>query len=606
MSIKITYKALPIVAYAFLFYFLYFIINPLCYNIFQQPAFVVTANFFQTTIAKPGGLAEYLSIFVEQFTMFRFWGALFLVAEIFLIAWLTNRFVRNTIVDNQHLQMLLHILVVAFACITYIDVKYALAINMKALLLIAALNLHQFFSKYNWQKYIIPLLAIAVYMACGPVALYTYSLCCIVLYFVKQDKPQLINMVSVLVVSAIVPFLVFKFILPISAQSAFYLIVPQKFMYTVFKFHYTQLLMFLFVILAMVAGIAFTRTKPVKRPILLTFSVIVIIAVGSYFLTKKHDNFTERVATKMQVAAYNSDWDKILEYANKDKLIRDRSKYERYINYYFDMALAAKHQLPEKMFASPHLLGVQALFVNDPIATVVCLPAAMQYKQVGFITNALHYAFEAQTTYTMSHYVMRYVIDCMLIIGDYQNAEIFLNRYSDVMFSKKYVNDRRQFLAGNPNTELKEAECEELRQKHPKVDFYMGSTQYDLLQVLNIDSTNYIANQYLLTSALLKNDLETFVNLILLGVCKVNTDNLPKLYQEAILLYWATAENVKPETSNFKVAPFLKDSFNEFTKIMSSKSTNKKAEVARRFPNSYWKYYYFDNPEVTHSRLITD
>ena len=66
MTLKIVYKVLIAAAYAFLFWFVFYYINPLCYNIFQQPAFVVTADFFWSKVNVPGGLAEYLQNLTPQ------------------------------------------------------------------------------------------------------------------------------------------------------------------------------------------------------------------------------------------------------------------------------------------------------------------------------------------------------------------------------------------------------------------------------------------------------------------------------------------------------------------------------------------------------------
>ena len=41
-------------SYAILAWLVYFVVNPLCYNIFQQPAFVLTSEFFWTKVNMPG------------------------------------------------------------------------------------------------------------------------------------------------------------------------------------------------------------------------------------------------------------------------------------------------------------------------------------------------------------------------------------------------------------------------------------------------------------------------------------------------------------------------------------------------------------------------
>ena len=234
MARKYISLILVAVPYLLLAFFVYSVINPLCYNIFQQPAFVMTADFFWSKVNVPGGFAEYLQTFIDQFTMFRLWGTLFLVAELWLTAFLIARYVRMIVVDNQYVNLLAYILPAAVAFVAWTDIKYAFAINMQVLLLAVALNLQQALSKFDWHKYLTPLLAIAVYHACGPVALYTFTLCCIISYALNRDKREIISVVGAVLVAALWPLLVYKFLLPVKPNAAFYDMRPQEQMFIAF------------------------------------------------------------------------------------------------------------------------------------------------------------------------------------------------------------------------------------------------------------------------------------------------------------------------------------------------------------------------------------
>ncbi|MBR5168835.1 MAG: hypothetical protein IKW86_12320 [Salinivirgaceae bacterium] len=600
MSLKIVYKALIAAAYAFLFWFVFYVINPLCYNIFQQQAFVLTADFFWTTVKVPGGLAEYLSLFVEQFTMFRFWGALLLVVELFATAWLTIRYVRGTIGENIHFELSAHLLAVGLMFSAWVNVKYAFAINMQALLLVLVLNIQQIIDKYPWRKYATALLAVFIYFACGPVALYLFTLCNIILYVV--GKGQISNLISVTVVAALLPFVTYQFLLPISSEAAFYLTVPQKPMYTAFGFSFQQLLALVYIPVALLLGFAGTKWFASEKPTAIAIALPLLICGGSVWLTKKYDNPMERLSFKMEVAVYQNDWDQIIRYVNDNPEVCERENYDRYVNFYYNMALAKKNQLGEKIFTYPQLLGNKALFIDEPVATSVCLPLAMFYYNAGLITNSLRFAFEAQTTYTTSHYVMRYVIDCLIIIGDNQSAAKFLAQYEKNMLSCKYVEERKKMILEADSvdyvsdSDFSRSVVQGIRAAHPTDDFYMQNEQNNMLKLLRANRNNQMAGQYLACSALLNNDLEQFVQIIKSGLLNIDYNNMPRAYQEAILLYRASTKNVEPEIQQISISPFVQRTFSEFAKLMASKMPDRNQMVALRFPKTYWKYYFVDNP----------
>lgn len=587
------------VSYAVLAWFVFFVINPLCYNIFQQSAFVLTADFFWSKIGEPGGLSEYFQTFIDQFTMFRFWGTLFLVAEVFLTAFLSVRFVRKITGDSQFATVLVYILPVAVSIVAWTDVKYPFAINMQVLLLVAALNLHQSLSKYGWHKFVTPLLAIAVYHACGPVALYTFAMCGMVVYALKPDKRELASVVGAVVVAAVWPLIIYKLVLPINAEGAFYDMRPQKLMFTSFKL--TPVLYMLYVCLpaSVLVGYAYNKIGGDRKKLLVTIAAFVVIFGSAAVSRSKHDNYTERIGFRMEVAAYNKDWSWILNYMKNNSQMFEKSNYERYVNFYYDMALAQNNQLIERMFFYPHLLGEAGLFLDKPMATYIGYPVAMFYYNMGFAASALHFAFEAQSTYTDSHYVMQMVIDCLIIIGDYQTAELFLDKYEHNMFSGKFVADRRNFIAGNPGTDLSAKFVDEVRKHHPRNDFYMQNRMSNMAQVFLANRDNVVASQYILCTSLLQCDLNLFVNLLLSGYYNFSSNNLPKVCQEALLIYKATTKNANPEVEKFKIQQYIESKFGDFVRIVNTKPNNMKELVEKGFPNTYWKYYAIDSPKVT-------
>ncbi|MBN2262158.1 MAG: hypothetical protein JW735_04545, partial [Prolixibacteraceae bacterium] len=63
----------------------YWFVNPLFVYHFQQIGFFNDNYFFKSMLSFPGGLIEYVSIFLFQFNKFRFAGALLYAFLVFLI-----------------------------------------------------------------------------------------------------------------------------------------------------------------------------------------------------------------------------------------------------------------------------------------------------------------------------------------------------------------------------------------------------------------------------------------------------------------------------------------------------------------------------------------
>lgn len=602
---KSIFWSLVAIVYATLFCFVFFIINTRCYHIFQQQSFWLTSDFFWSKVQNPGGFALYVSLFIEQFLQFRFLGALLLVAETFLSAYLCVRFVRKALsIQNRNSELIIWMLPVAISVIAWVDVKFPFSINMQVLLLAAVLNVLQIFDGKKIRQYLTPVFALLLYHACGPVVLYIFALCNIIQCAFKPQRQNVVNAISALAVSLIYPLLVYKFILPLKPNVAFYSFVPQLLMFTTFKGTPEMVLPFAYLPLAMIVSIIFSKTSSSKKQLMGSLASVVILAAVASLLSVRHDKRAERIGFKMEVAAFDSDWNRVIKYVKDNPWLKEYENYDRMVNFYYNYALANKGQLGDKIFTFPQRLGVQALFLDKPTATNVCLPLANFYYNLGFITAALHYAFEAQTTYNESQYLMKCVIDCLIVIGDYNSANIFLNKYEGCMFAGKYIADRRAFIEEKPNTELDLNYVTQIRKNHPKVDFYTSWAQNNMLQIYIANKDNFVASQYLLCSALLQKDLDLFADMVLSGYGNVSLESMPRAYQEAFILYKAMNKEVKPGTEKVKFLPYIFEQFVALRDLIQSNNLNKSETIMSKYPNTYWRYFFIDDPEQTGLKLV--
>lgn len=586
---KSVYWTLVAVTYALLLCYIYFIIDPRCYNIFQQPGFVLTSEFFWTHVVDPGGLAVYLSLFIEQFSMFRFWGALFLVLELFLTSWLLVRIIKKLFGASDLASIIAWLMPAAISFVVWSDVKYPFALNMQVLLLVSVVNLWLLFKGKKFQPYFTLLFSVLLYHISGPATLYAFVVVNALIYAYEHEKSNLLNTAISAAVALVYPFIMYKFVLPVSFEHALYAIIPQQQKFISFGTPPRMVMLLLTLPVSMLICMLYQKLSS-KKQIVCSGLALLALVCGIALFVRKYDDKTERLAFRFAVAAHEHDWNYILNH------YREGQHYERHLNFYYNLALAETKQMGDKMFIYPQFMGMKGLFLDEPMAGIECYPTSFLYREIGLITNSLHFAFEAHVSFLESHYVMRMIIDDLIILQDYANARKYLEKYSHEMFSKAFVADREKFINGVSGTELDANEVSLLRKNHPKYDFYLKNVQNDMIYMLNANKDNYLSNQYLVASALLDNDLNLFVDLLITGTCKVNPNNMPRAYQEALVLYWATSKNIKEKSRDFKVPPFINDSFKQFSAIMSSSEPDKYKTVAQNFPGSYWKYYVFDSP----------
>lgn len=554
------------------------------YHVVQHPAFLTDRQFFMEWLPLPGGVGAYLSLFVEQFFYMTFWGAFLLVAEIALSAWLLVSLMKKIFGTEYGAKSLLWIapLFVAVACINNVYFDFA-AITRLALMLGLMNLLHLLPKGHKMFGALSAAVAIAVYHCCGP--LYLYSFCAAELALFILKKINLLDVVWALAATALYPALMYRFAMPLNPAQIFYQPIISRTILEQF-----QPMIALFYLLVPVAIVVqnWAGKKNFSRPAMcyaVVLAVLTGITIGVYSM---YDSRRERFSARMAWHAELSDWQYIIDNANKFP------GYDRNTNFYYDLAVAMTGQMSSKLFEYPQLLGNEALTVEEPMAGSVCYPSSTMYFQIGQLSESLHYAYESVIYYKDSPYVLRRIIDCLIISGRYQEAEIFLRQLDRNMLAHKFVRSRRRFMAGEDVRSLPKEYVQEKRSLAVKIDYIMSPPYRNFEELFLANKNNYAAADYLLCYCLLEKDLENFLNVLFAS--KYDLKKLPKHYQEAVAIYKATAKSQRKEVSEISLDATVSRRFVEFGTICNREGKNAYKTVKPKFADTYWIYFTFDNP----------
>jgi hypothetical protein len=189
---------------------------------------------------------------------------------------------------------------------------------------------------------------------------------------------------------------------------------------------------------------------------------------------------------------------------------------------------------------------------------------------------------------------MRRIVDCLIISGRYDEAEIFLKQLERNMLARKFVRDRRNFIAGKDVHSLPKDYVQLKHQLVVRRDYIMSPPYRNFEELFLVNKNNYAATDYLLCYCLLNKDLENFFNVLFRS--KYDLKKLPKHYQEAVAIYKATAKSQRKEVSEIPLDATVSRRFVEFGTICNREGKNAYKTVKPKFADTYWIYFTFDNP----------
>ena len=425
--------------------------------------------------------------------------------------------------------------------------------------------------------------AIVVYHCCGPLNLYSFCAAWLVLALIRKIK--FLDWVWSLAVAAFYPVLMYRYVMPLTPAQVFYLPTVSR---TILEQFQPMIALFYLLVPVSILVHNWADKKNFSRPtvcyaVVLTILMGIIIGVYRMYVSKR-----ERFSARMAWEAELGNWQNIINKAAKFP------GYDRNTNFYYDLALAMTGQMSSKLFEYPQLLGNEALTIEQPIAGSVCYPSSTMYFHIGQISESLHYAYESVIYYRDSPYVLRRIIDCLIISGRYDEAEVFLNQLERNMLAHKFVRERRNFIVGKDVRSLPKDYVQFKQKTIVKRDYIMSPPYRNFEELFLVNKNNYAATDYLLCYCLLDKDLENFFNVLFES--KYDLKKLPKHYQEAVAIYKATVRNQRKEVAEIPLDAALSLRFMEFVNVCNRNGANAYQTVKQSFADTYWIYYTFENP----------
>lgn len=250
--------------------------------------------------------------------------------------------------------------------------------------------------------------------------------------------------------------------------------------------------------------------------------------------------------------------------------------------FYYYLASARQDSLPDNLLKYP----IRYLGTLTTIGETTPLPVINIMNDLYFALGDMTYAERAAmmrnvfSPQNRNSRMVRRLAEINLVSGDTLAATKYLRILDHVPSQRSWSRDH------NPGSMNPEAEAEILRHRsniNRMPDLRIGDNcRFIILQLLESNSGNIPALDYLLCTDLLLKDIETFKNDYDTYCIAKGTPRYKDLYQQALMIYLAGTDAPQEEWQKYIVSKEQLERFNAYSMRRGDRS----------FADTYW--YYFD------------
>jgi hypothetical protein len=575
---------------------------------FQQLGFSTSKTFFSEFVSYPGGIAEYISIFLFQFYSKAFWGALFTTMVLAAILTVAGAIVEK---GNSLINGILRLLPVVFLGILFADYALHPVFPVMVLMLFGFFFLFKLVADSNLPVVVQLILNVFIfsiaYYVSGGFILMILSGSSIIYLLLSNRKNWLFSAGLIIALFFILPYLA-QSLFFINSKDAYFKLVPYFSRYKPGFLLYSALFSLPFIILVHRLVTRFFSQKKEEKvsfiqsdlfQALQVVFMILVFVVG--FLLCINSNQKHKL--KVDYLAHNRQWDEVL------KLVKEKPSDDRLIQFQTTRALYHTGVLTEKLFDYPQYWGVDGLFLTRHFADEILLPTTELFFDLGYINEAIHYGNEAISQNENSPLIIEQLILANIVAGKYKAATIYINELKTFPVFKKKASQYEQYINGGAFPEIDKIVSEK-RAIMPVADFMVNRMmpQSDLLNLLIDRPQNKMAYEYFMACLLLNNDLASFVKYYSMGK-KFNYKGVPRIFQEALIMYSYELTRQGKPAGNFRFEKEIVSQFNEYLLILKNNEGNKDAafpELEKKFSNTYWFYVHYNSPVTNNKKIVAE
>lgn len=591
------------------YFITYYQINPELVYHNQQPAFLSSGFFFNHFTSLPGGLSEYFSLFFTQFFISQLWGSIVLTALVSLFFCLLS-LLSSKIFNNSFVQTVTAIIPTSLLIILFHDYNFQYVLIIKyILLLLFSIAIVKIITKW-WSSVVYLISGFLIYYLSGSGPFIIFS--AIVFLLILFSNSSVVKKLPLLIITPI-----FALFYPLFAYEHFYNIAPDE-KYLNFLEQVPLMLLYkpnvlFYVFIFSIPGIfviakltdliliKFQKSDSAKssKIIFISFASLPLILAGiTYYVFTSSINKLEQTKIKVDYLNYHERWQEAEETAFTYE------KYDMFINLYYNRAIDNQGLLVNNLFNYPQYIGDEAMFPDKIMSGQQSMYYSDFYFDIGYISEAQHWAYEAQTMLPYSPRILKRLVVTNIISRKYKGAQKFLDILKLNPVTSEWTEKYQNYI--NDTLSITKDSLLVLKRKNmPEDNVVYGSIISRYKDLLKKDSTNIKAYQHLQVYFLLGRKLGDFMQ----TYDEMNSlfyKQSPRLFEEAVLLYLVKSQ--KHDLAKYNISLETQKKFSDYHDLLKQFKNNKKeakGTLSEYFSNSYMFYIMYNNPAVTKAKIET-
>ena len=603
---KVIFSFLPAVFILIGFLYVLIGIQPELIFHHNQPAFIVSSVFVSPFLKYPGGLAELATNFIMQAFYYKVFGAVVFFTLVFIIGWIMLLLINSVI--NSNINRLWAFIPIIFSIALANNYNFPFSIIVSVAFLVLMLFVLQKTGKGLISSLcIFTIGAVAVYWFAGSGFMLLFSASSFFVSHTKKSWQKVVYFLYIPVFAFIFPILISNYWVAVPLNDQYFYYYPQKVGLILYELSVFGIIFLLCIPILLAAantsaffqlkGNKTATTKPVFSIAKTIFALLVVIStfVFSHIKTYNHD------AKKIIQADYFCFNNNAEQTANAAK---STYKYNFSANLNYNLVMSKTDKLTDNFFGFMQIKGNEALHPDIDFATELSFISADFYYNLGFISEARHWAYETLVYYPYSLRAMQNLVKIHLVLGEYKAAERTLKTLEKGFIDRDFVKEYMPYII---DTTLIQSNSElmEKRSFIPAACELNHTIEGRFRELLEANSNNKNAYEFLMLYYLTNADFENFMELY--KDAGKFFEKIPAIYEEAILMNAERNGLILP--SEIKISAETQKRFNNF--MHQLEQYKGKTRLARNslypeFGKTYMYFLKFVYPNIIETEIISD
>lgn len=587
------------------FLYIVFVIQPELIFHHIQPPFILSPVFYKPYLNYPGGPAELIANLIMQSFYFQIIGPLVLLTVAFSIGLLIYELINSNYKSKLNIIWASIPFFLTLILTNNYNFPFAAVVSVGFIL-------SMLFILSKTGKHI--LISILIY-ASGSVFIYWFSgsgymiVFSVAALFVSMPiKPwsKVVYIVFVVAFAFLFPLLASNVLFPSSLKHRYFMFFAPK----AWFMKYEPSMVFLLYLTSIPALLLITNffsvfrktgksVKSKKEWFLAKLSFAVVV-VSILFITSHIYTF-DSDAKKIVKADY------FCYLNNAEKTAINASTLKEYnfaANLNYNLVMSKTGRLTEKFFCFMQIKGIESLHPDVEFASEYSFIASDFYYNLGFITEARHWAYETLVFYPYSLRAMQNLVKIHLVTGEYEAAERTLNTLKKGLTGRGFVSKYMPYVE-DTSLVSSNAELMEKRSFIPVEKELNTTIEGRFSELLDANNSNKVAYEYIMLYYLANAQLEKFE--VLFNDASRYFDKTPDIYEEALLMH--SARSGKTHPSNVIISGETQNRYNNFIKELEKyrgKTRLARNALYAEYGKTYLYFLKFVYPNILEPVIVND